>query len=79
MHFEIGLAGIADPADNSAIAGMEPLTQWYSQRLEEAIRQAPEQYWWVHRRWKGPVPDRVLRKFAKRAGNDAQPAVRRAG
>ena len=28
------------------------LTQWYSDVLEKIVRVAPEQYWWMHRRWR---------------------------
>lgn len=53
LQFEIGVAGIADPANlDPELRGVKPLTQWYNHRLEELIRSAPEQYWWVHRRWK---------------------------
>ena len=37
------------PADVGTVRDM---TQWYTSQLEQAIRTAPEQYWWVHRRWK---------------------------
>jgi KDO2-lipid IV(A) lauroyltransferase len=40
------------------------LTQWYTDRLETIIRRAPEQYWWVHRRWKGEPPTKAQRKAA---------------
>ncbi len=65
MHFEIGIVGVADPATwDEALAGVKPLTRWYNQRMEEMILAAPEQYWWVHRRWKGQPP--------KRRGRSAQ-------
>ena len=53
MHFELCIHATADPrqpvvSDNRT----EELTQWYTSRLEECIRLAPEQYWWLHRRWK---------------------------
>jgi KDO2-lipid IV(A) lauroyltransferase len=31
---------------------MRWITQEYTKALEDVIRQAPEQYLWVHRRWK---------------------------
>ncbi len=59
MHFEIGVVGVADPATwDSSLAGVKPLTRWYNQKMEEMILAAPEQYWWVHRRWKGQPPQR---------------------
>lgn len=59
LQFEIGITGIADPQKNGPeTSGVRQLTLWYNRRLEEAIRMAPEQYWWVHRRWKGQPPQR---------------------
>lgn len=54
LELRMGLEDIADPRiDGPHLAGVRPLTQWYNQALERMIRSAPEQYWWVHRRWKG--------------------------
>ncbi|MEX2141844.1 MAG: lysophospholipid acyltransferase family protein [Pirellulales bacterium] len=39
--------------------GLTELTQWFTTVLEGLIRRAPDQYWWVHRRWKGEPPVRV--------------------
>jgi KDO2-lipid IV(A) lauroyltransferase len=59
LHFEMGMVGAADPLQPSAqTQGIEQLTQWYNDALEACIRRAPEQYWWVHRRWKGEPPRR---------------------
>jgi len=53
LQFEIGCPAIADPCQNEPeTAGVRELTQWYSQQLETIVRRDPEQYWWVHRRWK---------------------------
>ncbi len=63
MKFEVGVVDAADPQvwDNE-LAGVKPLTQWYNERLAEVIHADPEQYWWVHRRWKGEPGKRRRRK-----------------
>jgi len=45
----------ADPAWDEATA-VDRLTRMYIERLERAVRRAPEQYFWVHRRWKTRPP-----------------------
>jgi KDO2-lipid IV(A) lauroyltransferase len=53
LKLEIGCSAIADPARLAPeLCDVRGLTQWYNQRLEELVRLFPEQYWWVHRRWK---------------------------
>ncbi len=54
MLFESGVVGVADPLNdpNGICAGVRPLTQWYSDRLADAVALGIEQYWWVHRRWR---------------------------
>jgi len=62
LNYEIGLAALADPRDSDDQFSTVPeLTQWFTAELEEVIRRGPEQYWWVHRRWKGE-PKRRRRK-----------------
>ncbi|MGE0757793.1 MAG: lysophospholipid acyltransferase family protein [Pirellulaceae bacterium] len=59
LHFEMGLVGAADPREPSQqLGGVEPLTRWYNAALEALIRRTPDQYWWLHRRWKGEPPRR---------------------
>ena len=64
LHFELDVLGVADPALGGAhLANVKTLTQWYHDRLADCIRGCPEQYWWVHRRWKGkPQPRRRRRR-----------------
>jgi KDO2-lipid IV(A) lauroyltransferase len=59
LHYVTGLAALADPADPGYKLGTIPaLTQWFSDELAAVIDVAPEQYWWLHRRWKGAPPAR---------------------
>ncbi len=68
LRFEIGLTGIADPALRSSVnppsylGSIQEMTRWYNRKLEEAIRMAPEQYWWLHRRWR-EVPEHIKRRL----------------
>lgn len=52
LQMELGVAGVYDPNDPAQPGGVREVTQWYNDLLEDIVRRAPEQYWWVHRRWK---------------------------
>lgn len=70
MNFEFGFCGLQDPQKPTPeLEGVKPLTQWYNTVLEKVIRQYPEQYWWVHRRWKA---EEAPRKRARRTEGDAE-------
>ena len=72
MKFEVGVVDVADPLTwNTDLAGVKPLTQWYNERLAEVIHADPEQYWWVHRRWKGEPGKRRRRKRQKKVESRA--------
>ena len=59
LHFEVGFTDDVDPKTMSShLQSVPALTNWYNNALEAMIRQAPEQYWWIHRRWKGEPPKR---------------------
>lgn len=58
LTFELKVLGVADPAIPNCPDTVPTLTRWYNTCLEEAIRKHPEQYWWVHRRWRGAPPKR---------------------
>jgi len=68
LHFVFHLQGVADPQTmGDEIGSIRQLTQWYNQRFEEGILKAPEQYWWLHRRWK----DRRQKRKNKPAAADS--------
>ena len=77
MRFEIGVTAVFDPLRDE-MAGVRPLTQWYSDHLERIIRSAPDQYWWLHDRWKARSGDKqAARRAARRASSAAPPASAR--
>ncbi len=43
---------------------IKEITQRFTSDLEQLVRQAPEQYFWVHRRWKSQPAVRVKKKKA---------------
>jgi KDO2-lipid IV(A) lauroyltransferase len=62
-RFEMGVVDVIDPRDFDAADAVEGITQAYTQALETAIRLAPEQYFWLHRRWKSiPGTKRKIRE-----------------
>ncbi|HYO25332.1 MAG TPA: lysophospholipid acyltransferase family protein [Lacipirellulaceae bacterium] len=65
MQFEMRVADLVDPRDASFTLGTVPLVaQWYTRQLETMIRTAPDQYWWLHQRWREPAT--IARLTAKR-------------
>jgi KDO2-lipid IV(A) lauroyltransferase len=60
LQFEFQVLGIADPLQPSdCLSSVSSLTRWYNECLERAIHACPEQYWWLHRRWRPPTQIRV--------------------
>jgi Kdo2-lipid IVA lauroyltransferase/acyltransferase len=65
LHYEVGPEAICDPCDPNFELGTIPLlAQWYTNHLENLIRRSPDQYWWLHKRWKGEPPARRRRTTA---------------
>ncbi|HEX6985726.1 MAG TPA: lipid A biosynthesis acyltransferase, partial [Planctomycetaceae bacterium] len=56
VRYEIGCEEIIDPDE---CGGVDEITRRYTAALERAIRRAPEQYFWVHRRWKSKPRERA--------------------
>jgi Kdo2-lipid IVA lauroyltransferase/acyltransferase len=77
MQFEMGLDDVIDMHEvRPETEGVSELTQWYNDVLERRIRDKPDQYWWVHDRWKHvPVGKRRRKKRVQPAAEAAkQPA-----
>ena len=65
FHYQVEVSRLIDPRDyerekNSALA----ITRDFTAALEAAIRQAPEQYLWLHNRWKHQPPTRRSKRRA---------------
>jgi KDO2-lipid IV(A) lauroyltransferase len=65
MRYELALEAFVDPrSGDDTVTSVQRLTQWYTSQFEMIIRRAPEQYWWLHRRWKDNRPARRKLKQA---------------
>jgi KDO2-lipid IV(A) lauroyltransferase len=72
LQYEVGPEAVCDPGEAGFQHGSIPLlTQWYTDHLEKLVRRSPEQYWWLHRRWKGQPPARKRRRQAEATRSDA--------
>jgi len=60
-QFELGCEDVIDPLTLEADDEIREITQRFTSALERIVRRAPEQYFWVHRRWKSE-PRSVTRK-----------------
>jgi len=53
LHFDMHVTEILDPLNlPHDIQNVKDITQWFTHALESGIRRCPEQYWWLHRRWR---------------------------
>ncbi len=77
-RFEIGCETIIDPREIQAKDEVREITRQYTAALEQAIRRAPEQYFWVHRRWKSE-PRAGRKRAVVTAGESQQSELSKAG
>lgn len=62
FQYDLRCEAAVDPREANFQWGTVPLfSGWYTRCLERIIVAAPEQYWWVHRRWKGEPPRRAAK------------------
>ncbi len=53
LSFRMHVAEVFDPLQPPpGLDNIKQITQWYTSLLEEGIRLYPDQYWWIHNRWK---------------------------
>jgi Kdo2-lipid IVA lauroyltransferase/acyltransferase len=65
MQFELENYTTISPREvGDSVSTIHELTQWYSSRIEDLIRRDPDQYWWLHRRWKDPREKKHEKKAA---------------
>lgn len=64
VHYELGSEEIIDPLEFEGADAVQQITQRYTLALERIVRRAPEQYFWVHRRWKSQPVIRRQKKAA---------------
>jgi Kdo2-lipid IVA lauroyltransferase/acyltransferase len=61
-RFELGCEDVIDPLEYDSADALRQITQRYTAALERVVRRAPEQYFWVHRRWKSVPKSRTHRE-----------------
>ncbi len=63
LQYSLEISAQADPRSGGPeLSGVRELTTWYTAELEKLVRRAPEQYWWLHRRWKDSRPAKSRRR-----------------
>jgi KDO2-lipid IV(A) lauroyltransferase len=65
-RFELAVEELIDPSEVISDNPILEITQRYTSALERAIRRAPEQYFWLHKRWKTAPGDREARRQARK-------------
>ena len=69
LQFEIGAEAFADPRDEGDhVRSVSSISAWFTGQLETIIRRSPDQYWWLHRRWKDHrQPSKIQRRQRRQA------------
>lgn len=67
-YYQLSLEDVILPEDYANDPGaVRAITQRYTAALERVVRRHPEQYFWVHRRWKSQPRVRAVSRAASRA------------
>lgn len=68
MRYEVVAEDLIDPAEYAERPdAAKAITQRYTSAIERLVRRHPEQYFWLHRRWKSQPPVRKSRVTAAAA------------
>jgi KDO2-lipid IV(A) lauroyltransferase len=74
VRYEVSGTRVPVPRTGDLEADVQALTAELAARLEASIREAPEQYFWFHRRWKSKPPSEPETSEQGIAGPDGGPA-----
>lgn len=65
LHYEIVVEDLIRPEEYDGQPGaVAAITQRFTSALERVVRRAPEQYFWLHRRWKHQPPEKKRKQVA---------------
>lgn len=67
-RFELGCEEVIDSREFTSAEALQEITQRFTAALERVVRRSPEQYFWVHRRWKSVPRSRIERARRRKAG-----------
>lgn len=62
VRYEVGGEEVIDPDDYDGVDAIREITERYTAALERIVCLSPEQYFWVHRRWKSRPKERKRRQ-----------------
>lgn len=69
FHYEVGVQEVIRPDQwRSQPDELHWITQRFSDAIESFVRDRPEEYWWIHRRWKSRPPGEQPGDRPKEAG-----------
>lgn len=76
LQYKMVVQSVIDPADQpEELANLNVATQWYTSEIERFVRLSPDQYWWLHNRWKQRQPKRRGRLSRTTAQDEAPRAA----
>jgi KDO2-lipid IV(A) lauroyltransferase len=79
LRFQLEFVAKLDPACESNLPmNVKQITEWYTQIIENFVRETPQQYWWLHRRWKDTRATHRARRLRRKdlAEASGQPTAR---